>query len=192
MEPQVDQLIERSLEIGAPKGMYCIVEVESIDGQTLTIGGQRFTSSILVERLQLGDTVYPYLATCGRELEELTDTESDAICTWWAGAVQRLALIQAVDAVKTEVQKEAGPSKRLSSINPGSGDARIFPIEQQKPLFHLLEDTFQSIGVELTESCMMRPTKSLSGIFFFSNEPYCNCHTCPREDCPERLVEFEG
>ena len=39
-----------------------------------------------------------------------------------------------------------------------------WPIEEQQPLFRLLGDTERAVGVRLTDSMLMVPTKSVSGI----------------------------
>ena len=45
-------------------------------------------------------------------------------------------------------------------MNPGS--LADWPMREQRPLFGLLGDTDAAIGVELMESYLMRPTKSVS------------------------------
>jgi hypothetical protein len=80
----------------------------------------------------------------------------------------------------------------LSSMNPGSGNARLWPLGQQRPLFNLLGDVEQAIGVRLTPSLLMHPNKSVSGIFFPSEVHFESCQLCTREDCPRRRTPYTG
>lgn len=71
-----------------------------------------------------------------------------------------------------------------STMAPGSlGD---WPIQQQKPLFQLLGDTEAMIGVRLTESFLMLPSKSVSGIWFPTQTRFESCQLCPGQRCPNR------
>jgi len=42
------------------------------------------------------------------------------------------------------------------------------------------------VGIELTESLLMVPQKSVSGVRFANAHDYVNCRLCPRENCPNR------
>jgi hypothetical protein len=46
-----------------------------------------------------------------------------------------------------------------ATMSPGAADASVWPIEQQRPLFALLGDTEAQVGVRLTDSLLMVPTK---------------------------------
>ena len=72
---------------------------------------------------------------------------------------------------------------------PGSlGD---WPIEEQRPLFSILEDVKDSIGVRLDETLLMIPSKSVSGIYFPTQVPFFSCQMCPRKDCPSRRTKYD-
>ena len=81
---------------------------------------------------------------------------------------------------------------KTSMMNPGSGDATVWRIEQQRELFSLLGDVEGQIGVRLTESCLMIPNKSLSGIRFAKEIDFRSCQVCHRKDCPSRTAEFDA
>ena len=66
----------------------------------------------------------------------------------------------------------------------------VWPIEQMQGLFRLLGGADQ-IGVTITESSLMIPNKSISGILFASaTSDYESCAYCERENCPNRRVPF--
>jgi hypothetical protein len=66
-----------------------------------------------------------------------------------------------------------------------------WPIEEQAPLFKLLGDVETSIGVQLTDSLLMLPAKSISGIFFPTEISFISCQLCPRKRCESRKAKFD-
>jgi hypothetical protein len=76
-------------------------------------------------------------------------------------------------------------------MSPGSGDVNVWPIEQQRELFELLGDVRGQIGVELTDSFLMVPNKTVSGIHFPAEKDFRTCQVCHRENCPSRGAPFD-
>ena len=70
------------------------------------------------------------------------------------------------------------------------GDASVWPIEQQQGLFSLLGDVEERVGVKLTDSFLMVPNKTTSGILFPTETDFRSCEVCHREDCPSRHAAF--
>jgi hypothetical protein len=75
-------------------------------------------------------------------------------------------------------------------FSPGYCD---WPVTEQKKLFELLEA--QKAGVELTESCLMQPRKSISGIIplfpcdnGLEQSDYNPCLECKKLDCTARRI----
>ncbi len=67
------ELIELASSVARPKAVYNISRVENKNknDDSLEIGGVRFTSRVLRVNLAEIDTVYPYVVTCGREVDEI-------------------------------------------------------------------------------------------------------------------------
>ena len=76
-------------------------------------------------------------------------------------------------------------------MSPGSGDVQIWSIEDQRPLFAILGDVKSAIGVTLTESLLMQPNKSLSGIRYPSEIDFRTCKLCHKENCPTRQMPLD-
>jgi hypothetical protein len=68
---------------------------------------------------------------------------------------------------------------------------QVWPIEQQKELFAFFGDVQQSVGVTLSKSCVMIPSKSVSGIFYSSEHDFQTCQLCRRENCSHRSGPFD-
>ncbi|RLL91510.1 hypothetical protein BG32_11460, partial [Mesotoga sp. HF07.pep.5.2.highcov] len=81
--------------------------------------------------------------------------------------------------------------ENLVWMSPGSGDAEIWPLQQQKELFSLIGNVKEEIGVELKESLLMIPTKSISGIAFRSKKDYRSCMVCRRVNCHYRSAPYD-
>jgi hypothetical protein len=77
-------------------------------------------------------------------------------------------------------------------MNPGSGNRNFWPIGQQRQLFQLLGDVEASVGVRLTDSFLMTPNKTVSGILFPTDVPFVSCQLCTRENCPRRRAQYTG
>jgi hypothetical protein len=67
-----------------------------------------------------------------------------------------------------------------------------WPLAQQRPLFQLLGNAEVAVGVHLTESCLMVPNKSISGLRFPTETSFESCQLCPRPDCPNRRARYDA
>lgn len=160
---EVRQLIEQAKEVARPKALYRMAVVEGRDCDTVTIDGVRFTSSDLSSNLDKAEGVFPYIATCGTELDGID--VSDPLELYWLDTIKAIALGASSSYLLRHVKERYTPGK-LSSVNPGSIDGYVWPIEQQRELFSLLGDVEKMIGVKLTDSFLMIPNKTVSGLYF--------------------------
>lgn len=184
------RLLDNSEKYARPKALFSNAETVFSDG-SVTINGVKLQNAFLSERLAESSHVIPYVATCGTELEEWSDSLTDPLERYWADTIKLLYLAKARSALYSEVKRLYFPkAKNLSSLNPGS--LKEWPIQGQVALFKLLGGVTPDIGVRLTESMLMLPPKTISGIYFSSEKEYENCMLCPREGCPNRRVPFAG
>jgi hypothetical protein len=153
-------------------------------------GRARFVSQVLRANLDEVERVFPYVATCGRELDSTPVADGDVFSQFCWDAIKEMALHVALSHLFDHL-KEVHELESLSSMNPGSGDMKIWPIEQQKELFAFFGDVEDLIGVVLTDSCLMIPTKSVSGLFFSSEHGFESCQLCHRNECPRRRAPFD-
>ena len=192
LEDELEEFLDRADTTARPKGMYREDFVEEVGEEAVKIAGAEFTSEILADKLGHVPRVFPYIATCGAELDELDLSAYDMMLSGlWHSTYKMQALGTAAGHLKG-VLKERFEIRILSSINPGSGNVDVWPVDQQLPLFSLFGDTEEAIGVRLTDSCLMIPDKTISGIYFPSKIEYCNCHSCTRENCPSRRAPYQG
>lgn len=192
LEDELEEFLDRCTQVARPKALYREEFVDSVEEEAVIIGKAQFSSYILADKLGNVPRVFPYVCTCGKELDELDISGYDPMLSdLWLSTVKMQALGSAANFLKDKI-KSIYDIRILSSINPGSGNLDIWPVDQQHPLFSLLGKTEETVGVGLTESALMIPDKSISGIYFPSKIEYCNCNSCTRENCPGRRAPYEG
>jgi hypothetical protein len=190
--PLYDELVtyaQQAQAVARPKAMYRVGYVEERGDDWVTIGRRRFTSRILSVNLEPVHRVFVYLATCGTELQQWAEGRTDPLEQYWSNVVQEMALRAASRALSAHLNGLYDPG-RTSAMAPGSlGE---WPLSEQRPLFAFLGDTVRAIGVRLSESLLMVPTKSVSGIRFATEERFESCQLCPRAECPGRRAPYDA
>ena len=183
-------LLERLKAAARPRALYSVAFIDSRDEESVTIDGVVFKSRVLSRNLVDLHRVFPYIASCGPEMDAAVDAGGDYLVQFWIDAVKTDALMAARSFLVDHLSRTFATGN-LSSMNPGSGDAEVWPIEEQRPLFEYLGDTQALVGVRLTPSCLMVPNKSVSGIFFPREVTFVTCSLCHRENCPGRRAETD-
>jgi hypothetical protein len=181
------QLLEDAKAIANPKVLYKLSSIDSRDEKQVIIDGVKLTSRILTVNLENTHRVFPFVATCGIELEEFSNRIEDVFIGYWAESIKELALMVALEAMETQLRKYI-PTGHISAMSPGS--LEDWPIKEQVALFSILGNTQEKIGVKLTESFLMIPTKSVSGIHFMVDNSFESCQLCPRDNCPNRRAPY--
>lgn len=186
---EIAAMHEEAMKIAKPTALYAVFTPEARDG-SIYINGIELKEKFVYEKLAECSKVIPYVATCGVELEEWSQSFSEVFQQFIADAVKQLCVRYSRDELLKTVQSKYFDAETiLSTINPGS--LETWPIQGQKPLFAILGGVTEDIGVVLKDTMLMIPTKSVSGIIFQTDSPYHNCQLCPRIDCPGRKAPYE-
>jgi hypothetical protein len=189
----ITDLLEDALATARPKALYKVCYIDNRTDDTVELERIRFTSRVLSQNLSEVERVFPYIVTCGTELDKCLSTETDILAQYWLDGLKEMALRTAVEHLKNHLAAEYGlKAEKLSTMNPGSGNKNVWPISQQRQLFQLLGDVEGAIGVRLTDSFLMMPNKTVSGIFFPTEVNFVSCQLCTRENCPRRRAEYTG
>jgi len=187
---EFDQLLRLARKIAKPKALYTEVYVELRGEDSVSLNGIRFTSLMLRNNLTNIDRVFPFVVTCGREMDDVALVDSNFLTVFWWDTIKESLLITASHYL-LEFLEHRYQLKKTASMNPGSGDVNVWPIEQQRELFTLLGDVRGHIGVELTDSFLMVPNKTVSGIYFPTEKNFRTCQVCHRINCPNRSAPFD-
>jgi hypothetical protein len=181
-------LVHEAETIVRPKALYKAVYIEAKHDDRVVIDGIELKSRVLRVNLEEAHRVFPFVATCGTEIEDWARSIDDIMKSFWAETIQGIALRSAIKALDKHIDEYFSPGL-TSRMSPGS--LKDWPIQEQRMLFTILGDTKESIGVQLTSSLMMSPTKSVSGILFPTEVSFESCQLCPREDCPGRRAPYD-
>jgi cobalamin-dependent methionine synthase I len=185
---EFEQVCDAVADVARPKALYKLAYIEDKQPDAVVIDGVTLKSRVLRVNLDVAHRAIAYVATCGIELQAWGESLDDMLHQYWADAIKEAALRAAIRALTTHLNTcyEMGPTAVMS---PGS--LADWPIREQRPLFNILGDPEQAIGVTLTESFLMIPNKSVSGLRFPTEERFESCQLCPRDNCPGRRAAYE-
>jgi len=187
---EFEQLLDIAREAARPKAVYKESFIDTKGNETIVIEGHTFTSLTLRKNLEQAERVFPYVVTCGKELDEVSLPANDILHEYWWDTIKAAVLDTARNYLSQHLTRKFALGK-TSTMSPGSGDGIVWPIRQQKELFSLLGDVTGLIDVQLTESYLMIPNKSVSGIRFPTEVDFHTCQLCHREGCPSRAAPFD-
>ena len=188
MQEKVEAMAREAQAVGRPKGCYRVAYVESKGNDELIIEGVKFSSRVLRVNLDKVFRVFPYVTTCGLELEEWSKSVDGILGQYWAETIKEMTVRATVRHLGDYLMERYQPGK-MSRMNPGS--LPDWPLSEQKPLFTVLGEGPSTIGVQLRDSFLMVPVKTVSGIFFPTEERFESCQLCPRENCPGRRAPYD-
>lgn len=184
------ELLDRVAEVGRPKALYHVSSIEARGDDSVVLDGVRLTSRALRRNLDQVERVFPYVASCGVEADALTTPDGDMVQSLWLWTIKEALLRAARDHLDEHLTSRYRMT-HSAAMHPGSGDADVWPIEQQVELFSILGDVESQIGVRLTDSMLMIPTMSVSGVVFPTETEFESCQVCHRKDCPRRKAPFD-
>jgi Vitamin B12 dependent methionine synthase, activation domain len=185
----LDELVAFAQELIKPRAAYEVAYIGTKGERTVDIGGATFHSPILRKNLETANKVFPYIVTIGPELEQAASAQGDLLKQYYLEEIANIALEQAAGWLAGELETRHGIAG-LANLSPGS--LEDWPITEQQKLFSIFGDTERLIGVRLTDSMLMIPRKSISGILFPSEEGFVACQLCEREHCPGRKAAYAG
>ena len=161
----VDKAIE-AVENGVnPKTLYRIFDC-SVSENSVEIDGRVFKSKRLAENLSGCKRVVLFGATLGIECDRMINLSLHGNLSLGmalqAAAAQKIE--EVCDSLEEEIKMKNGVSLR-QRYSPGYFD---LDITEQKKVFELLELT-KRIGITLTQTCEMLPSKSVTAFIGIEN-----------------------
>jgi hypothetical protein len=185
---EVRALVRDAEAVSHPKALYCVAYVDSRGDDWVVVNQVRFSSRVLAVNLEGVHRIFAYVATCGVELDAWAHSIDDVLCRYWTEAIREMALRRATVLLHEHLEQRF---QLVQTATMSPGRLADWPLREQVPLFELLGDTVAAIGVHLTDSYLMIPTKSVSGIRYPTQESFESCQLCPREVCPNRKAPYE-
>jgi hypothetical protein len=188
LEAMAREVAEAARAAARPRAIYQVSRAHVIDADTVEVDGVRFNSRALSRNLRGQETVYPFIATAGRELDEMPLPPGDMMRQYYLDLVKTVVLVRGVDHLADSIREKFSLGF-VTHMNPG--ELKDWPINQQRPLFALFGGAERRIGVELKESGVMQPVKSRSGIMFPSESRFVSCLLCTQLKCPGRRAAYD-
>jgi len=176
----LDACIKAVTEQCTPRCVYRVFETDPADRGSLKNAGISFEGTDIRRLLAESDRCAVFAATLGLSYErlhrawELRDAAGGVIMDACGSA----AIERVCDLMEEKILSAEG-GYLTDRFSPGYGD---MPLTEQKKLFALTAAE-KYAGITLTDSCMMIPQKSVTGIIGFAKEPqkkrfrgcaYCN------------------
>ena len=119
--------------IGRPRAVYRDCTVDAVTADTVTVAGVTLKSRVLAAQLGGRRRLFACCATCGRETAELEESP-DPLEQFWLEELRMELLRHASAALRREIMSRFG-IPRLAGMAPGSGDAGVWPLQEQTKLF---------------------------------------------------------
>jgi hypothetical protein len=187
---EFEDLVSEVREVAKPKALYKVSFIDEKGEDTITLDGVTFKSLALRKNLDPIERVFPYVATCGTEIDGIEMGQGDLRKKLWICFLKEHLLHTSMRFLGEHLATRYKVSN-LSSMNPGSGDASVWPFEQQRELFSMCGDVEELIGVRLTKSMVLIPDMSVAGILFPAETDFQSCQLCHRENCRYRRARFD-
>lgn len=190
MEKLLEEKTSVCVENIAPKAIYESFEIEKVEGDLVFFkSGHVFIGPHVSKILTGSQAATLYIYTLGRRLDRIIHEESrsgDTLATIVMDAVTTSLLGVLGEFVGEKIKKEGIKQENWGSTCSYSPGQYKWTIEEQKKIFEMVDG--KHIGVELNDSCLMVPFKSVSGVYGFGPEHSIDktrvaCDLCPRENC---------
>jgi len=182
----VEELTESVNEKAVPKAVYKLSTAAN-DGKNIRIDGIDLTCYVPTLKFYPDEVVYPYVATCGTELDAVPVPKSEFMKHFIMNQLKQMVLMTASEYLQQHLI-ETYHLKQLTHVGPGEA---LGPNSQQIKLFEIIGNVQEKIGVRLSEHHLMIPEKSTSGIFFETSVRLERCMLCPDAKCETRRVPYQ-
>lgn len=197
LNESLDDVLTNGGKLIHVKGGYEIINPVTFDQKdfTLLLSGESFDIKRTVfQQLKKAEKLAVFVCTAGNEIIERSRElmkEGDYLKGYVYDVYGSLAVEESMDLIQDALKNkmELADLRITNRYSPGYCG---WDVSEQKKLFSLLPDRF--CGVELTDSCLMRPIKSVSGIIGIGKSvkfnPY-TCNLCDEEDCLYRNLRHK-
>jgi hypothetical protein len=154
---------------------------------TIQIKDQTFyPSKIVTNQLKHSSSAALFICTAGEGISEYAkkiSSESDPILGYVSDVIGSVTVEKDMNRIQDRIKEEA-QNKGFSISDRYSPGYCEWSVSEQKKLFSLLPENF--CNVKLSESSLMHPIKSISGIIGIGKglkQKGYQCHWCSDKDC---------
>lgn len=186
----VDQYIDIGRQIMSPAAGYVLVEAMNAEfSEELDLAGISFQTGKIINKMLKSSEIYAlFIVTIGPEPEQLARNllEKGEYLDGYITDLLASAMVDSLaDLMHDEIRKVA-QKKGMKMTNRYSPGYCSWDVSEQQKLFSLFPK--DSCGISLSESSLMNPIKSISGIIGLGPQVKYNDYTC--EICPMKTCAF--
>jgi len=194
LNPGIEAMLSQSRDISAaslqPSAIYDSFRITGITGDSVNFeSGYLFKGPNISKILNGSETAVIFIFTLGKNIDDAVNNlrdKGDTLAAIVMDAVTTSMLGLVGEYVGKSIKAENLVEKGYGSTCTYSPGQYKWTIEEQREIFHMVDGS--RIGVNLNDSCLMLPFKSVSGVYGFGPEEKINktrvaCDLCPREDC---------
>lgn len=189
-----EEILREAEEIAEVRAEYRIFEgiVADDSKKTISVGSQSFNvDKIVYSQLKKSESTALFLCTAGPEIgrrSRMAMQERDLLTGYIYDVIGSEVAEAAADLMQKDLEANAGTDgfRITNRYSPGYCG---WDVAEQHKLFSFFPDNF--CGITLTESALMTPVKSVSGIIGIGknvkHNPY-TCGMCDMKDCIYRRI----
>ena len=189
MHEYLDTLFEQGKQIFQIKGGYQVFDTLTFhqEMREIVIADVNFdVKKVVFNMLKRSSKIAVFVCTAGDKIHELSRqymADGDMLKGYVYDLFGSLVVESAMDLVQQSLRLEM-ESEGYKTTNRYSPGYCGWTVDHQKKLFGLLNPDFSF--VELSDSCLMQPIKSVSGIIGIGHDVKYNdytCHICDSTNC---------
>jgi len=191
----IDEVLGESSEIANVRAQYCLFERISFENESKSILINDITfniKNIVYQQIKKSESVALFICTAGEEIGKKSRKymhERDLLRGYIYDVVGSEIAEAAADLMQDDLGKAAAESglKITNRYSPGYCG---WSVNEQHKLFSLIP--YNYCGIRLTESALMDPVKSVSGIIGIGSNVKSNpytCRMCDMKDCIYRKAK---
>lgn len=184
----IDSIIEKAPEHTEIQGGYLIMDqFEILDGSKIQVNGLEFhPTKAIAHQVRASEKLAFFMITAGEGIETWSRrelTEGDPMAGYIIDLIGSEIVVAALDRMQDDLagkMKSAG-FNITNRYSPGDCG---WPVTDQQKLFSLFPENF--CGISLSESSLMHPIKSVSGIIGIGKDvrkTVYACDLCEMETC---------
>ena len=196
---RLDTMQKRLTDLIRPRVTYEIKKISKIGKSMVTLEcGTVFQSRKMAYSLKGADKVVCFIATVGQKVDREINSlmhYGELANGYVADALGSGAVEQLADSFQSEIARVCQRQGQTVGLrfSPGYCD---WPVIEQHKLFSLMN--WKTVGVELGETSLMSPRKSISAVFGIYDEAVAPeiktknpCLRCAKKDCIARRTEAQ-
>jgi len=186
-EDEINELIQLGNKIVAPRAIFRIIDNPTIAKDSVELNEVRFeVGPRVAHQLKNTDSIAVFVCSIGPGVtdayHEFAGT-NEPLKAYYVDMLGSISVEKSIDIFQSQLEAEI-KVQRKNITNRYSPGYCGWNVSEQKKLFGLLPEN--PCGIRLSDSCLMIPSKSVSGFIGIGENVHFTqyqCHICDLEKC---------